>query len=105
MCVVSMIMDDYWKRNKDDSQRHIQPTIYPYSPSPSSLPIPTISREEFDELKRDIKELKKLILAAKKYDEATGQPDCEQAEKMALLRKLAELVGVDLSDLTSLAPI
>jgi hypothetical protein len=89
-------MDDYWKRKHDYFEPYVQPLV-PFPVQPSAVP-----REEFDALKREVEELKKLLIAAKQYDDATGQPDCEQADKMALIRKLAELVGVDLSGLTSL---
>lgn len=58
---------------------------------------PAITRQEFLQLKREVEELKKLLEAAKKFDEATGQPDCEMEDKIALLKKIADVVGVDLS--------
>jgi hypothetical protein len=63
------------------------------------LQIPNnVTRAEFDALKAELKSLKKLMQAAKIYDAETGQKDCEQPEKVALFKKLAELVGVDLSE-------
>lgn len=59
----------------------------------------TISREEFDALRCEVEELKALLLAAKAFDEATGQPDCEMDEKVELIKRVAEAVGVDLEDL------
>lgn len=56
------------------------------------------SREEFDRLKKEVEELKLLLKAAQKFDEATGQPHCEQDEKIAFIKKIAEFVGVDLKD-------
>lgn len=91
MCSVSMIADHY----RDKWQ---QPSTYPSQPGivwPGVLP-PPISREEFDRLKADVKDMKKLLHRAKKYDEETGQRDCENEEKMKLLRLIAERVGVDL---------
>lgn len=87
MCVMSAI-GDYWQHELPQKT---------YWPSVSNPEIP-ISRAEFDALKRDVEELKKLLLAAKKYDEATGQPDCETDAKVALIRKVAELVGVSMED-------
>lgn len=86
MCVVSN-MGDYWK----DRQ-------WPSYPSYPNIPNPEVSREEFERLKKDIEELKQLLLAAKKYDEATNQPDCEMDDKVALIKKIADAVGVDLSE-------
>ena len=86
MCMVSVIGD------------HFQGTIpKPYQPDPFAW-IQTITRAEFDTLKNEVAELKKLLMAAKAYDAATGQPDCEMGEKIDLLRKVAKAVGVDLDD-------
>ena len=90
MCTVSYIGDDFNKRigERFPNYTHwIQPVIN-HGPS----------REEFEALKREMQELKELLKAAKKYDDATGQRDCEMASKIELLTKLAELVGVDLSE-------
>ena len=57
----------------------------------TTFPNSVVSRAEFDKLKRDVEELKR----AKEYDE----PDCEMDEKVELIRKVAELVGVDIEDL------
>jgi len=57
------------------------------------------TREEFDELKRSVEALKELLLAAKEYDRKMGEPDCEMEDKVALIKKLAEVVGVDLSQI------
>lgn len=77
------------------------PWIQPYVP-PTAPPIPTVipgvSQDEFNRLKREVVQLRKLLRAAKDFDAATGQPDCEVDEKVALIRKIAEFVGVDLGD-------
>lgn len=86
MCTVSFIADDWTKRNNE----YFQPFIV----GGGGITGPT--RAEFDALKKEIEEIKKLLLAAKKYDEATGQKDCEMEDKIALFRKLAEIVGVDI---------
>lgn len=86
MCVVSMIGDHYsdkWKK------------IFP-EPFPAFYPAPP-TREEFDQLKREVLELRELLKKAKAYDEANGEPNCEMEEKMDLLRKVAKLVGVELN--------
>jgi hypothetical protein len=81
-----MITTDWNQRSQD----HWWGQVYPNGAAPT--------RAEFDELKREIQELKKLLKAAKMYDTVTGQPDCELEDKVALVKKLAELVGVDLED-------
>jgi len=106
MCVVSAIGDNWGKTVPDR-----WPWTYPYLPHPNTTPwiwppnppepgsfqnVPT--QEDFDALRREVLELRELLIAAKKFDEATGQQDCEQAEKVALIKQLAEFVGVDLED-------
>ena len=88
MCVYSMVADHY-------RDKWSEAPWYPYIHNPSP---PVISREEFEALRRDVADLKSLLQRAKKYDADNGEPDCEMDEKVALLRKIAELVGVDLSD-------
>jgi hypothetical protein len=86
MCMVSVIMDvklDQWN------------TTYPYVQFPMLVP----SRAEFDALKQEVEVLRKLLTAAKDYDKITNQPDCEKPEKVALVKRIAELVGVDLNDI------
>lgn len=88
MCAVSMVADD-WTRRLPKTHPWVVPSW------PATIP-DAPSRAEFDKLRRDVEALRKLLIEAKRYDEATGQPDCETDEKMALLRKIAEKVGVDL---------
>jgi len=89
MCVVSMIGDQFNKT---------WPDRWPNVPASPLYPIPEITRAEFDALRKEVQELRNLLLAAKRYDEATGQPHCEKAEKVALLIKLGKAVGVDLEE-------
>lgn len=89
MCTTSYIADD-WRNNR---LPQIAPN-YPQWFGTGAMP----TREEFERLKAEVAELKELLKAAKRYDERTGQPDCEMEDKIALLKRLAELVGVDLSE-------
>lgn len=59
--------------------------------------VPPISptQQQFDDLKKEVEELKKLLLAAKEFDDKTGQHECEQEEKIKFLRQLSKFVGVD----------
>jgi len=95
MCVVSMVGDHYrdiWKPQFPG----------PFTPSLPGLPsIPAFpngpTRQEFDQLKRQVDEMVALLKRAKKYDDDNGEPDCEIEDKMDFLRKVAKLVGVDLN--------
>lgn len=103
MCTVSMVGDHYrdiWKQ-RDWYQPHFPMTPAIPMPGPNQTIVvqpPSISRAEFDELKREVTEMKALLKRAKEYDERNGEPNCEMDEKMAILRKVAELVGVKLDD-------
>jgi 3-dehydroquinate dehydratase len=59
---------------------------------------PFNSQEEIAKLRKEMEELKLLLLAAKRYDEQMGEPDCEMDDKVALIKKIAKLVGVDMKD-------
>lgn len=87
MCSVSYISEPYAKLWE------------PYTVPPNSTGwrlFPTA--QEFDALKAEVAALKDLLLAAKRFDERTGQKDCQHEDKVAVLRRVAELVGVDLSE-------
>lgn len=86
MCIVSNI-GDQWSQQR---WPQIQPVIEKISIG--------VSREEFDALKREIESLKELLLAAKKYDKETGQPDCEQDKKVEIIKKVAEALGVNMDE-------
>lgn len=109
MCMISNVGDDW---NRTFPERH------PYTPwTPDAVPNKTeplviqtgVSQEEFDawkaqnqeefeKLRAEILALKELLKAAKIYDEATGQVDCENAEKIALIEEMARRLDVDLKD-------
>lgn len=93
MCTVSMIGDHY--RDMWEPEPWF-PWQTPHG-SQQGTP-PEISRAEFEELKRQVAEMKELLKRAKEYDARNNEPDCEIDEKMDLLRKVAKLVGVSLDD-------
>ena len=92
MCVVSMIGDHFNEKWREP----YKPYTYPNYPVNSFQQ--EVSKEEFDQLKREVEELKALLKRAKIYDEKNNEPNCEIEEKMEFLRKVAELVGIDLND-------
>ena len=101
MYTVSMVGDDIRDRW---GKRYpwIDPTRTPGWPTPQPQPIVVpseVSRQEFDALKREVEDLKALLRRAKKYDEDNGEPDCEMDDKVELIKRVADLVGVDLSEI------
>ena len=91
MCVLSVVIDDQSRRWRDQ---------YPWVDTTSSgnVTITTgVSKEEFEKLKREVEALRKLVEAAREFDADTGQPDCESDDKIALLKKIADALGVDIS--------
>ncbi len=88
MCTVSMIgdfYDDKWKKTVPADTTGIWSTP------------PT--RQEFEELKKEVLDMKELLKRAKKYDNDNGEPNCEIEDKMEFLRKVAQMVGIDLDDI------
>lgn len=86
MCTVSMIGDHFSEKWKQPPYQQIFTNI------------PDVSREEFEALKKEVEEMKALLKRAKEYDEKNNEPNCEIEEKMAMLRKFADAVGIDLDD-------
>lgn len=95
MCVVSNL--------GDQARKDWQPWT---APVPGTFPNvqpgitlqPGITRAEFENLKTDVEEMHRLLLAAKEIDKRLGLADCEMEDKVEFLKKFAELLEVDLSD-------
>lgn len=96
MCAVSMVSDGYIDQFPARWPT-VKPIVWPGIPLPYTIPLPPPDRAEFDKLKREVDELRKLIEAAQRFDEATGQPECEAEDKADLIRKLAKYVGVEIN--------
>ncbi len=90
MCVVSMVTE-YWKENNQPKL----PTGLAYANWPPS----SVSREEFEALRKEVYELRQLLEAAKKFDDATNQHNCQKEENVRIIKQIAENLGVDLNDL------
>jgi hypothetical protein len=89
MCVVSYV-GDQWRTRWPETQPGIAPNYPNISPTG-----PT--KSEFDALKAEVEALRKLLKAAKIYDKATGQSDCEMDDKVSFIKEVAKVVGVDMS--------
>ena len=88
MCVVSNVGDYYKDR---------WTLIEPHS---TTITYPTYAtKEELELLKKEVLEMKKALKKALKQDIKEGNPDCQMEDKIAILKKVAEIVGVDLSEL------
>lgn len=85
MCVVSMVGDHF-----SDKFKPIQPA-FNY--------VQGISQAEFDQLKKEVLEMKELLKKAIKYDKDNNEPDCQKEDKIKLLKEIAKAVGVDLEDI------
>ena len=99
MCTISVVIENY--RNQFP-KRYPEWDEWPWpNTAPSTKQTITytgVNQEEFDALKEEVEQLKKLLTAAKDFDDATGQPDCEADEKVAFIRKIADAVGVSMED-------
>ena len=108
MCIVSNIAND-WNRTLPDRWPWVQPYVRPSTDSTTiditdNVELKKLKKKydkEIKELREELEALKKLLKAGKEYDEATGQKDCEQDEKIALFKRLAELCDVDVSEVFS----
>jgi len=54
--------------------------------------------QNLETIKKEVEEMKALLKRAKEYDEKNNEPNCEIEEKMVMLRKFADAVGIDLDD-------
>lgn len=97
MCVYSTMGDffkDHWIDKLKDLKKNIE--------QPNTTPMDftnifnTVTRQEFEALKKEVENMKKILEVAAKYDKDTGQPNCETEDKVALLKKIAKALGVEL---------
>lgn len=101
MCTVSMIGDHYgdkWNPLIPSGEQGPYPqpkTVEDWS----QILNPPVRKSDFDALKKDVEEMKALLKRAIKYDEMNNEPHCEMEEKVALLKAVAKIVGVDLSEI------
>lgn len=103
MCVVSYV-GDYWRETFPERYPDWEDKVkyWPVINNPTSVikdaDLEQI-RSELNSIRNEMIELKKLLKAAIDYDEKTDQHHCENENKIALIKRVAEAVGVDLSDL------
>lgn len=106
MCTVSMIGDHYgdkWFPQPQNPDRGFQP----FDPAKRAgredivkiLTGNPVTREEFDKLKAEVAEMTQLLKRALEYDRKNNEPDCQMEEKMVLLRKVCDAVGINLDEI------
>lgn len=88
MCMISNVGDAYRDQFRKDWPNTITTTTFP--------DLSGVTRKEFDELKKEVEELKIMLQAVKRFDEATGQPECQMDEKVEFIKKLADLLDVNM---------
>lgn len=88
MCAVSNIGDQYAGQWPGAAGGAALFGLFPQGPT----------KQEFEDLKREVLQMKELLKKAKAQDEAEGNKDCEMEEKLKILRAVAEAVGVSLDD-------
>lgn len=102
MCVVSMIADHYWDKTRPYLPQQIPDPLIPKpANNPEDIFNPPVRKQEFEELKRMMEEMKQLLIKAKIYDEENNEPHCEKPELIAALKLIAKSVGVSLEEVFS----
>lgn len=94
MCAVSNVGDYYSQK----WQHHQYPTGSGMGQQGGTMPLYAVSREEFETLKKEVLEMKDLLIKAKEIDTKTRQKDCEMEQKLKVLRAVADAVGISLDD-------
>lgn len=94
MCVVSAVYD-YGRKDLWPPASPWQPIPNPFPVSPGIAPaLPPIVIPDKDEqirrLEEKLREFEKLAEAAKRYDEATGQPHCQDPVKAQVMERVLE---------------
>lgn len=97
MCTVSMVGDHYTQKWQNQIPIQSGQVGIGGTGIQQMFQVPVL-RDELEALRKEVLEMKELLIRAKKYDRDTNQPDCEQQEKIAMLKKMAEAVGVSLDE-------
>lgn len=94
---MSMVVDHYndkWQPFRD----------WTNNPNPTPPPNITVNVPDMEEIKKEIrkivkaelKEFKKLLERAKKYDEENNQPDCETEDKKKKIKDFADSLEIEI---------
>jgi hypothetical protein len=93
MCAVSAVGDYYSKTSAWPQW----PIGVPFPDTQTIVSSIGPSRKEFEALKAQVAEMQRQLEEAKAKDIAEGTPDCEMEDKVIILKKIAALLGADLS--------
>ncbi len=86
MCIYSMIVDQ--------GMRDLDPFIK----QPPQIDWTQVARDQRqDDLERRVAALEEMLRAAKIYDEAFEEPDCELESKKQKIQELADELGVEIT--------
>lgn len=97
MCAVSNISDygqKQWPAPMPGVISPFNPYQNPAIPPPYLQPNPLSPPPYTGPTKEQFEEFLTLLRAAKRFDEATGQPDCIADDKLAWLKAIAQHLGV-----------
>jgi hypothetical protein len=91
-----MVLENY----RDKWYPYYQEVTQPVSPPARTFVFPNLypTREEVDQLRREVEDMRELIKRAKIYDAQNNEPDCELEEKVEFVKGIAALVGISLED-------
>lgn len=90
MCVVSMVGDHF--------NQQWAPYTQQVGLAGGSL-IEFLPKHEFEALRREVMQMKELLIKAKLYDEQNNEPKCEKEEKIETLKKMAKLFDISLEEI------
>lgn len=101
MCVVSNVGDQWSRPGRWDQWPDIVP--FPFDPKPMQPTVPTelftmISRHEYESLKKQVEQMKAELEAARAKDIAEGNADCHMEEKVKVLKAIAKLFDISLTE-------
>jgi hypothetical protein len=97
MCAVSQVGDQYRQQFQGVPEQW-QGYQHQQQQAQDGLAGSWPSRAEFDDLRRQVLEMKEQLIKAKAEDVKNGEPDCVMEVKVRVLKEIAQIVGVSLED-------
>jgi hypothetical protein len=110
MCVTSFIGDNFQRRTEEDEYWKKlfkpDPVTNPYdglqqqlTKTGITIDLTQVTRIELDALKREVEQLKQLLIGAVEYDKKNNEPHCEMDTKVELIKQIGKALGVDLENI------